>query len=297
MKKSNRKILFTGIAGRSSSEIRGRQVASTNDDYYYCDQNRLTKEIVNNCDEVVFVRNFVNSLARNFKSLGKTVCFDMLDRPVADVHQLYKQNHNDPKINWEAYCKLPVDYLIVNNSLTKKILQRTPDCPPVKVIPHHTCNLEGHKNPVKEKVMTVGYVGLRDQISKAESIKSWLKDRGIKLLIANPKTREEVLKVHKSIDIGLIYLEPGGYQEKVLKYKPCTKLINFQSFGIPTVSCEYESFNEFGSSAYLKANSLDEVFYNLENLIKSKEERERLSLLGINNSKNFSLKKISEYYK
>jgi hypothetical protein len=297
MKKSNRKILFTGLAGRSSSEIRGRQVASTNDNFYYCDQNRLTEAIINNCDEVIFVRNFVDSLARHFKSLGKTIGFDMIDRPVADVHQLYKQNHVNPRINWDTYCNLPVDYIIVNNSLTKKHLHRIPGCPSVKVIPHHTCNLERHTNLIKETVMTVGYVGLSDQISRVKEIRTWLKDRGIELLVANPKSREEVLKVHKSIDVGLIYLEAGDYQKEVLRYKPCTKIINFQSFGIPTISCEYESFNEFGSSAYLKANTLDEVFYNLEKLIKSKKERERLSLLGINNSKNFSLEKISEYYK
>jgi hypothetical protein len=35
-----------------------------------------------------------------------------------------------------------------------------------------------------------------------------------------------------------------------LKYKPNTKLTNFQSFGIPVISVSYESFVEFGLTLF-----------------------------------------------
>ena len=294
----NEKILFTGLAGRSSSEIRGKQIASMDKNFFYCDQERLTQGVLDQCDTVVFVRNFVEGIARHAKQCGKKVAFDIIDRPTADIHKLYRSGHKNPEVDWESYCKLSVDYLIVNNTLTKKCLQDQPGCPTIKVIPHHTCNIEKHRNEVKEEVTTVGYVGLDDQISKTDMIKSWLNDKNIELLIVNPKDRQSVIAAHKKIDVGLIFLEaPTKYYTSVLDFKPCTKMINFQSFGIPVVSCQYESFKEFGSDAYLPVSNVEEVFVHLEKLISDKSERDRLSSLGIENSSNYSIQKIAELYK
>ena len=116
---SKEKILFTGLVGRSSSEIRGRQISETDENFFYCDQERLSADIIDRCDTIIFVRNFVENIARHAKMKGKKVGFDIIDRPTADIHKLFKNGQKDPCVDWESYCKLSVDHLIVNNTLTK----------------------------------------------------------------------------------------------------------------------------------------------------------------------------------
>ena len=97
------KVLFTGISGRSSSEVRGIQISSADENFYYCDQNKLTSEIIESCDAVILVRNFVHNIASFARSKGKIVGYDLIDRPVADVHNLSKQGAKNPEVNWDAY--------------------------------------------------------------------------------------------------------------------------------------------------------------------------------------------------
>lgn len=290
------KTLFTGISGRSSSEVRGIQLASSSDNFFYCDQNRLTHEIIDSVDTVVFVRNFVDNIARLCKAKGKSVVYDLIDRPVADVHSLYKQNISNPQIDWDAYRRLPVDSMIVNNTLTKECLQQGSSCPPIKVIPHHSCNFEKYKKPFSSTIKTVGYVGIPDQICKTDEIRSWLLKKGIEFVSVNPKDRSSVLEAHRKIDVGLIFLENHGYYKEVMKYKPGQKLLNFQSIGIPAIACGYESFREFGGSAFLEVETLDDVFSSLTLLIESEKERKRIVNLGLKNSEKYTLEKLSRYY-
>ena len=215
---------------------------------------------------------------------------------MADVHRKYKAGQSDPQIVWDDYCGLPCDFLIVNNDLTRRmILDRRSDLS-VHVIPHHTCNFENAVNDTVEKVRTVGYVGLEDQISNRKEIEKYLNSLGVELIVTNPKTREEVLVEHKKIDVGLIFLERGGYYENVLGFKPNTKLTNFQSFGIPTVACGYQSFAEFGGDAFLKVETLEEVFEALESIILDESLRMSLREKGLENAKNFAVSKVSSLY-
>jgi hypothetical protein len=171
---SNKKILFLGLAGRSSSEVRGKQVASASDRFIYNDQERIDEYAVRKCDTVIFIRNFIPSLAHQLRGLGKRVGFDLLDRPVADVHKKYKESIENPQIHWDDYCSYSCDFLIVNNDLTRRmILDHRRDLS-VHVIPHHTCNFKNEVNDLSKTVKTVGYIGLPDQISYEEEIRSFL---------------------------------------------------------------------------------------------------------------------------
>ena len=291
-----RKTLFLGLAGRSSSEIRGRQIAATNDNFFYNDQDRIDSSAVHHCDSVVFVRNFIPGLANQLRAMGKKVGFDLLDRPVADIHQKYKTNHSSPQIVWDDYCGLPCDFLIVNNNLTRRLLLDQHRDLSVHVIPHHTCNFESVENKPVEKVRTVGYIGLEDQLSHQKEIRTHLQALDVELVVTNPKTRSEVLEEHKKIDVGLIYLERGGYYENVLNFKPNTKLTNFQSFGIPTVACNYQSFLEFGNNAFLRVETLDDVFIALNKIVENRELRKDLRDSGLENAKKLSISSISKLY-
>jgi hypothetical protein len=97
--------------------------------------------------------------------------------------------------------------------------------------------------------------------------------------------------------VGLIFLTREGYHENVLKFKPNNKLSNFQSYGIPTIACGYQSFLEFGDEAFLKVDTLDEVFTALKKLTESYSLRKLLKDKGKENSKKFSLESISKLYK
>jgi hypothetical protein len=83
-----------------------------------------------------------------------------------------------------------------------------------------------------------------------------------------------------------------------LKYKPNTKLTNFQSFGIPTISIPYHSFVEFGGDAWIKSSETG-FMHDLESLLSShslRDQIESLSIGSIENSKNYSLDKICKIY-
>jgi hypothetical protein len=285
------------LAGRSSSEIRGRQVAATNDSFFYNDQERIDTNIVRDCNEIIFVRNFLPGLAQQLRSTGKRVGFDLLDRPVADVHKLYRTGIDDPQVDWSVYSNIPCDFLIVNNDLTKRmILEHRRDLS-VHVIPHHSCNFKEVENDKPEKIKTVGYVGLSDQISHQEEIRNYLMNLDVELVVTNPQSRHEVIEAHKKIDVGLIFLNRGDYYENVLKFKPNTKLTNFQSFGIPTIACGYQSFLEFGGDAFLRVETLQNVFDALKNVIENSDLRNSLSAAGLENAKKLSIKNIAELYR
>tara|TARA_S200002703_G_scaffold160092_1_gene176970 strand:- start:15834 stop:16730 length:897 start_codon:yes stop_codon:yes gene_type:complete len=289
-------VLFLGIAGRSSSEVRGIQLSEKYENFHYCDIDKLTASLIDCFDIFIFIRKFDLNVAKRIKSSGKVVGYDLLDRVVADVHQEYKSKVNRwgvPQIYWDSYSVDFCDFMIVNNHLTKKMLKVDF---PVFVIPHHHCNFDNETITINRKVNTVGYVGLSDQLSCLPKIENFLDSKNINFLMDHPTNRTSVVDLHKKIDIGLIFLENFGYFSEVMKYKPNNKLTNFQSFGIPTISCEYESFTEFGGKSYIRVDTLDDVYVALEKLICSYEDRKRLSVDGLKTSQKFSIDNIFKFY-
>lgn len=286
-------MIFVGLSSRSSGQIRGIQVASAlracgKKAEFLESENR---DVIKNKDEtIVFVRSINRDHAKHLKSLGCRIVFDILDRPVADIHECLKSGN---VFSWEKYNIPEIDEFIVNNSLIKKHLETTTG-KTCTVIPHHSVD---RSEIIRKNVKIAGYVGLEDQISNKGQIEEICQKFGIKFISENPVTRDSCIKCLQNIDLGIINLELNNARtDSVLQYKPNTKLTNFQAFGIPTISVPYQSFVEFGGTGWISSDNLLE---DLESFLSSRDLSARIqemSETSIIDSKRCSLDSIARLY-
>lgn len=279
---------------RSSGQIRGIQVSdhirSAGHNSKFIDVRDVSLHSVTD-QTVVFVRSVDTSLAKKLKKQGCKIVFDTLDRPVADIHESQRLNK---AFSWSVYDIPEVDHFIVNNSLVNDQISAATS-KKCTIIPHHAV---GSEHRVRSSIKTAGYIGLPDQLDDQQEIEESLNKFGIRFFSKNPLKREECLRDIASLDLGIVFLRNNDRTNPVLKYKGNTKLTNFQSFGIPTISVEYQSFVEFGGDSWIKSNERD-FMNDLELLLDSsslKDRIENLSISSIENSKNFSMEKICEIY-
>jgi hypothetical protein len=287
-------MIFIGMQERSSGQIRGIQISdhirSMGLDCRFIDSRDSSASTARD-QTVIFIRSIDRSLASRLKSQGCKVVFDTLDRPVADIHES-QRSHRD--FSWSTYDIPEVDHFIVNNTLVKNhVMSATgKQC---TIIPHHAV---GSDHRVRSSIKTAGYIGLPDQLENQSEIEALLSKFGIRFQSKNPLKREECIRDISSLDLGIIFLRDSERANPVLKYKPNTKLTNFQSFGIPTISIPYHSFVEFGGDAWIKSSETG-FMHDLESLLSShslRDQIESLSISSIENSKNYSLDKICKIY-
>ena len=209
------------------------------------------------------------------------------------------------------------DFYIVNNTATKDIVQ-TATNKPCFVIPHHSINFDHTRSCYGNEIKRIGYLGLIDQIDNLEELKEICREIGVELVVDNHNTIEGCTKFLKSLDAGLVFLNEdcdeketidfvvGGKtrtvnkkkrSENLMRFKPNTKLTNFQSFGIPTICAEYESFKEFGGENYIPIKNLDEFRLALKTLVDDVEMRKNLSDLSYQHAKSFHIYEIANLYK
>jgi hypothetical protein len=82
-----------------------------------------------------------------------------------------------------------------------------------------------------------------------------------------------------------------------LKYKPNTKLTNFQSFGIPVISVSYESFVEFGFSSWNVVTTYEELEDKISCFIHDDKYIKRIAKESYEGSVNvFDIFAISKLY-
>jgi hypothetical protein len=284
-------MIFVGMNERSSGQIRGIQISeglkSIGIDARFIDSRDQSLSSIKN-QTVIFIRRIDKNIAKKMKNQGCKVVFDTLDRPVADIHECIRSGRI---FSWSFYDSPEIDEFIVNNSMVRDQISQISErkC---TIIPHHAVD----QNPVLRKsVKTAGYIGLADQLDSLREIEEILKNHGIIFSSTNPLTRQECIDDLNSLDLGIIFLKKNERTDPVIKYKPNTKLTNFQSFGIPTISIPYHSFVEFGSDAWV--NSSEENFMrDLEEIIVSHNKLEEISSRSIENSRKYSLDRICEIY-
>jgi hypothetical protein len=285
-------INFLGIAGRTAGLIRGEQISSKNEGSTYSD---VTSSQVGTNKVSIIVRNHSSGAAALHKKSNKIVGYDICDMPVGDI---FFRNSKDLRI--KNYLHDVYDFYIVNNDLCADEA-RSYTNKPVFVIPHHTTNIDNKKIQINNPVKRIGYVGLPEQISHANLITNYCKSNDIEFVNIHPSSREECDRVFMSIDIGIIFFDEKTHSpilmDAIKKYKPNTKLSNFQSYGIPTISVEYESFNQFGENFYIKVKTLDEFFENLKTLIDDSTYRESLSNNSFSVAKKMHIDEIVLLYK
>ena len=292
-------ITFIGMGSRSSGKVRGVQIASQNKNYNFYDTE--TRKFTHGnpvfMSNVIFVRNFNPSLARNLKDLGAKIGFDIIDRPVAELHKLQRtKNSSVADISWSILCNETIDFYIVTNSKAKKRLEEVTE-KPVHVIPHQAVSSEIILKNIEKKPKVIGYLGTKDQLYARKNIKNLCKINKLEFYENHPMTRQECIDDLRKIDIGIIYLERNNRTNYVLEYKPNQKLTNFQCFGIPAIICEYESYKEFGGKeSYLLANSTEDIENCIEKLIMSIKLRKDIQKNGYIAAERLLVKNIVKEY-
>jgi hypothetical protein len=285
-------INFLGLSDRTSGLIRGKQISSKieNSEFFNSHESKVGKNQFS-----IMIRNHIPGIAELNKKNNKIIGYDILDMPVGDA---FFRGAKD--IQLKNYCHDVYDFFIVNNDLCKSELEQFIK-KPIFVIPHHTTNTDYKKINLNKKVTKIGYVGLPEQLSQADKIINFCKEKNIDFVNVSPSTREKCDEIFMSLDIGLIFLDESSHSSTVIeaikKYKPNTKLSNFQSYGIPTISIPYESFDQFGYNAYIKIQNIDELIENLNILIDDVDQRKFLSDSSYEVAKRFHIDEIVKLYK
>ena len=278
-------IVFLGYKSRTSAIVRGVQVANSLGCQFF-DLNSISNSIIDS-KIVVFTKFYHPQLVDHLKSLGIVVGLDLI------------AYNTDTDLTRSPAIK-KFDFIITNNSLHEKFAQKIghPD-QKFFIIPHHSCNFEGTINNFNDVVKKVGYVGLPEQLRSSEKIKSFCQSMDIEFISEHPGTREQCSDILSTLDIAVTFLHEKDndplYNDRIL-YKPNVKLTNYQSFGIPSIVTEIQSYKEFGGSSYLSSTTEDEFFHNLEVLCKDTELRRKLSMSSCEVSKKYSLEKVRNLY-
>lgn len=283
-------ITFIGFSYRSSGIIRGKQISSLIPDSDFVDVDRPTP-VKNNL--AIFVRKFDEAQAKRLKSQGKILGFDVADNLVTDF--LYGRVEKD---DFKRYTSEFLDFYIVNNDLMKFELSKATN-KPIYVIPHHNCNFNRKINEVK-KPARLGYVGMPEYTLDKKSLEDFCNKLGLTFVTSNPETHEKLEHEFSKIDIGVIFFKQdsikAGVYERTLKYKPNTKLTNFQSFGIPTVCLPYESYKQFGENQCLFVNDENELKEQIVKLTNDNALYSSLSKSSITVAEKYHISNITNYY-
>lgn len=285
-------ITFLGLPDRTAGIVRGQQVSEKlpNSEFLHAQHHRRATNKI-----CIFVRNHFPDTVAAYKNQGHVIGYDICDAPVGDVYFRNDQNPSIVKHCYEIY-----DFYIVNNDIAYEEIRSVTN-KPVYVIPHHTVNLKNKKIAVKDEVKKVGYVGLKEQFCNAEHFQKFLNERNIEFVNIHPKTRNECDEIFQTLDIGVVFLDNSQtsqlHIDVVKKYKPNVKLSNFQSYGIPTVSIDYESYKQFGENEYLAVQTYEEFLKAVDVLISSKKLRFEMSDKSYMIGKKYHIDIVADMYK
>lgn len=286
-------ITFCGFSYRSSGIIRGMQLSQRLQNSEFLDIDRLSFKRPKN-EVVLHVRKFDAAHAQYCKSLGLKVGFDVADNPVTDF--LYGRVKQD---DFSRYVNPSIDFYIVNNDLVKEKMEACTD-KKVYVVPHHNCNFDKVRNP-QRKPKTIGYIGLPEQSIDVEKLQSTCSKLNLSFFNRDIIEHSKLSEAFSQIDIGMVFFEKEEskkeLQEKILNYKPGTKLSNFQSYGIPTVCLPYQSFKQFGEGKCRYIETIESLEYELENLVKNEDAYHTLSTESAMVGEKFHIDHVLQYYK
>lgn len=261
-------ITFVGMGSRTSGLIRGMQMAERIGGQFV----ELGSNVASKNEVVIILRNYSSQVTQFYKKQGCIVGYDIADMPVGDAVFRNKEVRN-----LKDYAHKECDFFVVNNSLVKADVGLVSDKPSF-IVPHHSTNFDNVISEFKDNPKLVGYVGLPEQLSGKIEIEKLCASYGAQFVSIHPNTREECDKIFRSIDIGIVFAESNSAMrphvvDLMKRYKPNTKLTNFQSYGIPTVCTRYESYLEFGENACRFVDDMPSMLNHLAQLLAIKEAR------------------------
>jgi hypothetical protein len=292
-------ITFLGMPARTSGEIRGRQVAERlhlgHESARFVDVHNPNWDVIKQNKIALFVRTWEPNLAKQLVQKGFIVGYEVADMPVGDA---VFRNANVKDLS--AYAHDECSFFVVNNSIQLQDMHKVID-KPVYVIPHHTTNFDNVSAPFRTIPNKVGYVGLPEQLSGKSELEKLCVEHNCEFVSVHPNTREECDKVFRSLDVGIVFAESDSTMssrvvELMRRYKPNTKLSNFQAYGIPTICTPYESYKEHGGNACIFVDDLQSMLSSLKILLTDTNKRLVLSNQSLAVGKQFHISKIINLY-
>lgn len=292
-------ITFLGMPDRTSGEIRGRQVAERlhlgHNSARFVNVHNPNWDIIKQNRAALFVRTWEGNLAKELNQQGFVVGYEVADMPVGDA--VFR---NAEVKDLSAYAHKECSFFVVNNSIQKQDLQKVTD-KPIYVIPHHTTNYDNVSAPFRTIPKKVGYVGLPEQLSGKSEIEKLCFEHNCEFVSVHPNTREDCDNVFRTLDIGIVFAESDSTMnakvvELMRRYKPNTKLSNFQAYGIPTICTPYESYKEHGGNACIFVDDLQSMLVSLKTMLTDTNKRLVLSNQSLAVGKQFHISKIIDLY-
>lgn len=294
-------ITFLGMPSRTSGEIRGRQIAERLHDSIghksarFVDVHNPDWKVLVQNEIALFVRTWEPNLARELARKGYKVGYEVADMPVGDA--VFRGAEVK---DLSAYAHAECSFFIVNNHVQLGDMAQVTD-KPCYVIPHHSTNFDGNAAPWRPIATKVGYVGLPEQLSAKGEIDELCKKHNVEFFSVHPNTREECDGVFRALDVGLVFAESDSTMrprvvELMKRYKPNTKLTNFQSYGIPTICTPYESYKEHGDGACTFVETKDEMLNALDTLLSNSNLRLVESNKAYAVGKRFHIDEIVKLY-
>lgn len=267
-------ITFVCMPSRTSGEIRGKQVSERlgglacytdihNPDWKKIGRNKVT----------LLCRTWDGNLAKELKKQGHVVGYDMADMMVGDA--VFR---NKTVTDLRDYVHPECDFFVVNNEVQRADVMMFSGSRPVFTLPHHSTNFSGTTCGHNDKPRRVGYVGLPEQLSAKSEIETLCASHNVTFISVHPNSREECDAVFRSLDIGLVFAESDSTMRPdvvalMKRYKPNTKLTNFQSYGVPTICTPYQSYIEFGENACRFVDTKEAMLDNLAQLLENEDVR------------------------
>lgn len=161
----------------------------------------------------------------------------------------------------------------------------------IYLIPQQHCNFN-HELRTRKKITTAGIIGNSKAFTFIPAdLKPGLTERGIKLLeFSKFFRREDIIDFYKKIDIQIVW---RPYKKTLAN---SLKIVNAASFGIPTIALDESHFKDLGN-CYIGVNRLDQLFSELDLLIKYPARYEAFSNLCLKKAEEFHIEKIADLYR
>jgi len=225
-------------------------------------------------DICIYVKPDLNK-DRDFVFEGKSNYLDIIDEAgYADVLQKH------PEVS--ALTLSERDYINLSTmGLKNKIY----------LIPQHHCNFEREKRN-RKKIATAGIIGNHKAFKFLPvNLENELNKIGIKLITFSKFfRREDICTFYKKIDIQIVW---RPYKKTLANP---IKIVNAASFGIPTIALDESYFRDLGN-CYIGVSRVDQIFSELDLLIKYPKRYEAFSKLCLSHAENYHIDNIAKLYK
>ncbi len=196
------------------------------------------------------------------------------------------------RYDWRAIGRYApyVDAFLAANHTHAVVLRRRYGLPATR-IPHHHCNMDEVTIAPDRTPATLGYIGGRDY---------WPLNRRLVRRLDYPvfssvETPRPMVEGYLGVDVGFAYRVDAN----AVSYKPATKLVNFMSFGIPSVLNPETGYLEVArhGEACLYAQSKKEFAVLLDELAGDLPLRRRLGEAGVEAARPYHIRSVAEQYR